>query len=92
MWEICNFHRIHFAERLKLILEEIILCRAYQFAGEDGCLTKKNFIKILRSSDLFMKSFDKNKDGVVTEVNKKVKIVFQVFSIISRILQLQILS
>ena len=45
-----------------------IFFRAYQFAGEDGCLTKKNFIKILRSSDLFMKSFDKNKDGVVTEV------------------------
>ena len=43
-------------------------CRAYQFAGEDGCLSKKNFIKILRSSDLFMKSFDKNRDGVVTEV------------------------
>ena len=42
--------------------------RAYQFAGEDGCLSKKNFIKILRSSDLFMKSFDKNRDGVVTEV------------------------
>ena len=46
-----------------------IFFRAYQFAGEDGCLSKKNFIKILRSSDLFMKSFDKNKDGVVTEVN-----------------------
>ena len=46
-----------------------VFFRAYQFAGEDGCLSKKNFIKILRSSDLFMKSFDKNKDGVVTEVN-----------------------
>ena len=67
-WEIFYFQRIHFAERLELILQEIIFFRAYQFAGEDGCLTKKNFIKILRSSDLFMKSFDKNKDGVVTEV------------------------
>lgn len=43
--------------------------RAYLLAGEDGCLTKKNFIKILRSSDLFMKSFDKNRDGVVTETD-----------------------
>ena len=39
-------------------------------AGEDGNLTKENFIKILRSSDLFLKAFDKNKDGIVTEVNK----------------------
>ena len=30
---------------------------------------KENFIKILRSSDLFLKAFDKNKDGIVTEVN-----------------------
>ena len=37
-------------------------------AGEDGTLTKENFIKILRSSDLFLKAFDKNKDGIVTEV------------------------
>ena len=37
-------------------------------AGEDGNLTKENFVKILKSSDFFLKSFDKNKDGVVTEV------------------------
>ena len=37
-------------------------------AGEEGTLTKENFIKILRSSDLFLKAFDKNKDGIVTEV------------------------
>ena len=39
-----------------------------KMAGEDGTLTKENFIKILRSSDLFLKAFDKNKDGIVTEV------------------------
>ena len=38
-------------------------------AGEDGTLTKENFTKILRSSDMFLKAFDKNKDGIVTEVN-----------------------
>lgn len=37
-------------------------------AGEDGTLTKENFTKILRSSDMFLKAFDKNKDGIVTEV------------------------
>ena len=68
-----NFYRIYFAEAD--FTRNYVFFRAYQFAGEDGCLTKKNFIKILRSSDLFMKSFDKNKDGVVTEVNKKVKII-----------------
>ena len=42
--------------------------RVVRMAGEDGTLTKENFTKILRSSDLFMKTFDKNKDGIVTEV------------------------
>jgi len=41
--------------------------RVMKMAGEDGNLTKENFIKILRSSDLFLKAFDKNKDGIVTE-------------------------
>jgi len=41
--------------------------RVMKMAGEDGTLTKENFIKILRSSDLFLKAFDKNKDGIVTE-------------------------
>ena len=44
-------------------------CRVIKLAGEDGNLTKENFVKILKTSDFFMKSFDKNKDGVVTEVN-----------------------
>ena len=39
-----------------------------KMAGEDGTLTKENFTKILRSSDMFLKAFDKNKDGIVTEV------------------------
>ena len=40
-----------------------------KMAGEDGTLTKENFTKILRSSDMFLKAFDKNKDGIVTEVD-----------------------
>ena len=44
-----------------------------KMAGEDGTLTKENFTKILRSSDMFLKAFDKNKDGIVTEVKVKIK-------------------
>jgi len=43
--------------------------RVIKLAGEDGNLTKENFVKILKTSDFFMKSFDKNKDGVVTETD-----------------------
>ena len=43
-----------------------------KMAGEDGTLTKENFTKILRSSDMFLKAFDKNRDGIVTEVDNVV--------------------
>ena len=43
-------------------------CRVIRLAGNNGTLTKGTFIKILKSSDFFMKAFDKNKDGIVTEV------------------------
>ena len=43
--------------------------RVIRLAGDDGNLTKESFIKILKSSDFFMKAFDKNKDGIVTEVS-----------------------
>ena len=36
--------------------------------GPDGLLKKDDFIKILQSSNFFMKTFDKNQDGIVTEV------------------------
>ena len=39
-----------------------------RLAGGDGNLTKENFTRIVKTSDFFMKSFDKNKDGIVTEV------------------------
>ena len=45
------------------------LLRVIRLAGDDGNLTKESFIKILKSSDFFMKAFDKNKDGIVTEVD-----------------------
>ena len=44
--------------------------RVIRLAGEDGMLDKDNFVKIVRGSDFFLKSFDKNKDGEVTEVSK----------------------
>ena len=42
--------------------------RVIRLAGEDGILSKDKFVKIVQGSDFFMKSFDKNKDGEVTEV------------------------
>ena len=45
--------------------------RVIRLAGEDGTLTKENFVKVVRGSDFFLKSFDKNKDGEVTEVKPK---------------------
>ena len=38
-------------------------------AGEEGNLTKENFIRILKSSDFFLKSFDKNNDRIVSQVS-----------------------
>ena len=46
--------------------------RVIRLAGDDGTLTKRSFIKILKSSDFFMKAFNKNKDGIVTEVKVSV--------------------
>ena len=37
-------------------------------------LTKENFFKIVQGSDFFLKSFDKNNDGEVTEVKEKFNI------------------
>ena len=48
--------------------------RVIRLAGEDGMLTKENFFKIVQGSDFFLKSFDKNNDGEVTEVKRKFKI------------------
>ena len=45
----------------------LVVFRVMKMAGEEGTLTKENFIKILRSSDLFLKAFDKNKDGIVPQ-------------------------
>lgn len=42
--------------------------RVVRLAGDDGLLTKENFFKIVQGSDFFLKSFDKNNDGEVTEV------------------------
>lgn len=42
--------------------------RVIRLAGDDGMLTKENFFKIVQGSDFFLKSFDKNNDGEVTEV------------------------
>ena len=54
--------------------------RVVKLAGEDGMLTKENFFKIVQGSDFFLKSFDKNNDGEVTEV-KTIIHSFSPFSI-----------
>ena len=45
-------------------------CPAQLSSQEDGLLTKENFFKIVQGSDFFLKSFDKNNDGEVTEVRQ----------------------
>ena len=43
------------------------MCRVTQLAGADRTLRKDEFIKILRGSKCFIKTFDKNGDGIVSE-------------------------
>jgi hypothetical protein len=44
--------------------------RVEKLASGSGTITKHDFIKLLKSSELFMKTFDKNRDGIVTEVSE----------------------
>ena len=46
----------------------LLLFRVHKVVGPDGLLKKDDFIKIIQSSNFFMKTFDKNQDGIVTEV------------------------
>ena len=62
-------HNSHFAHFVTHYSGQKKLLRVIRLAGDDGNLTKESFIKILKSSDFFMKAFDKNKDGIVTEVD-----------------------
>ena len=47
-----------------------MFARVHKVVGADGLLKKDDFIRILQSSNFFMKTFDKNQDGIVTEANK----------------------
>ena len=40
----------------------------FRLAGENGKLRKEDFIKLVKKSTTFSKTFDKNKDSIVTEV------------------------
>ena len=51
-----------------IVVDKVETSRVISLAGEDGTLSKEKFVKIVQGSDFFMKSFDKNKDGEVTEV------------------------
>ena len=52
-----------------IVVDRVERARVVRLAGEGGTLSKDKFVKIVQGSDFFMKSFDKNKDGEVTEVN-----------------------
>ena len=54
-----------------IVVTNVETNRVIQLAGKDGNLNKEKFVKIVQGSDFFMKSFDKNKDGEVTEVNNE---------------------
>ena len=56
--------------------------RVHKVVGADGLLKKDDFIRILQSSNFFMKTFDKNQDGIVTEVNKNQDISFMNITIL----------
>jgi len=53
--------------------------RVVKLAGTDGTLSKDQFIKILRSSNFFLKTFDKNSDGIVseTEMTTRAELAFK---------------
>ena len=51
-----------------IVVDKAETSRVILLAGEDGILSKDKFVKIVQGSNFFMKSFDKNKDGEVTEV------------------------
>jgi len=52
-----------------IVVDKVETSRVISLAGEDGTLSKEKFVKIVQGSDFFMKSFDKNKDGEVTETD-----------------------
>jgi len=53
--------------------------RVHKIAGDSGTLKKDEFIKILRSSNYFLKTFDKNQDGIVseTEMTTRAELAFK---------------
>merc|ERR1719220_761736 len=55
------------------------MCKISGVAGSDGTLSKDQFIKILRSSNFFLKTFDKNSDGIVseTEMTTRAELAFK---------------
>jgi hypothetical protein len=56
--------------RLQWLLSKFhdLLLLNFRLAGKSGQLRKDDFIRVMRSSAFFVATFDKNKDGLVTEV------------------------
>ena len=67
---------------IQTLLNFDIPSRASRLSDGNGNLTKKDFSTILKTSSLFKKSFDKNKDGIVTEVSEVVKYTLFCFEIL----------
>lgn len=53
--------------------------RVVKLAGDNGLLKKDEFIKIIRGSNFFIKTFDKNQDGIVseTEMTTRAELAFK---------------
>ena len=59
---------ISYSHYLTMNIYLLFFSRVHKVVGPDGLLKKDDFIRILQSSNFFMKTFDKNQDGIVTEV------------------------
>ena len=51
-----------------IVVSKAETSRVVRLVGENGSLSKESFVKIVRGSDFFVKSFDKM-GGEVTEVS-----------------------
>ena len=60
-----------------IVVSKAETSRVVRLVGENGSLSKESFVKIVRGSDFFVKSFDKM-GGEVTEVSLLLSISFTV--------------
>ena len=59
-------------EEHRIVVNKAETTRVIRLVGENGSLNKENFVKIVRGSDFFIRSFDKM-GGEVTQVSLRRK-------------------